>query len=111
MTSRPSTPGAAPTEPSEGDLTEPSEGDLTETLTDLTTQIAELKLELWSARDAAVGAVAQAGALRARNAELEALIHQLRVEIDRLAHVEQSITFRLGNTVVKPLKAARRLAR
>ena len=70
MTSRPSTPGAAPTEPSEGDLTE--------TLTDLTTQIAELKLELWSARDAAVGAVAQAGALRARNAELEAVIHQLR---------------------------------
>ncbi|MEI2653986.1 MAG: hypothetical protein V9G12_17895 [Microthrixaceae bacterium] len=111
MTSRPSTPGAAPTEPSEGDLTEPSEGDLTETLTDLTTQIAELKLDLWAARDAAVGAVAAAGSLRARNAELEAMIHQLRVEVARLAHVEQSLTFRVGDGVLKPLKAARRLAR
>lgn len=81
------------------------------TIEELSEEIANLKLELWSARDAAVGAVAQAGALRARNTELEALIHQLRVEVDRLAHVEQSITFRLGNTMVKPLKAARRLAR
>jgi hypothetical protein len=77
----------------------------------LTAEIAELKLDLWTARDAAMGAVANAGTLRARNAELEAHIHALRVEIDRLAHVEKSITFRLGNSVVKPLKAARRLVR
>lgn len=103
MTSRPSTPGAAPSVTSEGDLTE--------ILNDLTTEIAELKLELWSARDAAVGAIAQAGTLRARNAELEALIHQMRVEIDRLAHVEHSLTNRVGTAVLRPLKAARRLAR
>jgi len=88
-----------------------SSDDLTRSLAALTAEIADLKLELWSARDAAMGAVAQAGTLRARNAELEALIHQLRVEVDRLAHVEHSVTYRIGDRLVRPLRAARRLAR
>lgn|GEM_PF-5103727 len=79
--------------------------------TDPHDEVVELRLALWSARDAAIGAVAQAGTLRARNAELEALVHQLRVEIDRLAHVERSVTYRVGNTFVRPLRAARRLVR
>lgn len=78
---------------------------------ELAAEIAELKLELWSARDAAIGAVAQAGTLRVRNAELEQLVHQLHAEVNRLAHVEQSITFRVGQTMLRPAKAARRLAR
>lgn len=77
----------------------------------LAAEIAELKLDLWSARDAALGAVAAAGSLRARNAELEAMVHQLRSEVARLAHVERSLTFRVGDGVLRPLKAARRLAR
>ena len=88
-----------------------ADADITQTVAALTAEIAELKLELWGARDAAMGAVAQAGTLRARNAELEALVHQLRVEVDRLAHVEHSVTYRIGNTVVRPLRAARRLAK
>ncbi len=76
-----------------------------------TDELTELRLDLWSARDAAIGAVAQAGSLRARNAELEAQVHRLRVELDRLRHVEESRTFRIGATVTKPLLAARRLLR
>lgn len=74
-------------------------------------EIAELKLELWNARDAAIGAIAEAGSLRARNAELEASIHQLHTELNRLGAVEQSITFRVGAAILKPLKSARRLSR
>ncbi|NLA36836.1 MAG: hypothetical protein GX868_14295 [Actinobacteria bacterium] len=73
--------------------------------------VAQLRLDLWAARDAAIAAVASAGAYRARNAELEAEIHRLRVELDRLAHVEHSITYRVGSTALKPAKALRRLAK
>jgi len=84
-----------------------------ETTTDDTSAdaVAQLRLDLWSARDAAMGAVAEAGTLRSRIAELEAHVNQLRVELDRLAHVEQSLTFKVGSTMLKPLKAARRLSR
>lgn len=74
-------------------------------------EIDALKVELWHARDAAVNAITETGRLRARNRELEALIHQLRTELDRLAHVEHSVTFRVGNAVVGPLRSARRLLR
>lgn len=76
-----------------------------------TDELTALRLELWAARDAAFGAVAEAGTLRARNTELEALIHQLRIEVDRLAYVEKSVAFRVGNAVIGPVRAARRLAR
>jgi len=72
---------------------------------------AALKVELWVARDAAIGAIAEAGTLRARNAELEALIHQLRVELDRLARVETTLTYRVGKALLAPAKRARQLAR
>ncbi|MEZ5320827.1 MAG: hypothetical protein R2698_01865 [Microthrixaceae bacterium] len=72
---------------------------------------AALKQDLWTARDAAIGAIAQAGTLRARNAELEATVAQLHMEVRRLARVEESITFRVGDAVLKPLKVARRLTR
>ena len=74
-------------------------------------EIDALKVELWHARAAAVNAITETGRLRARNRELEALIHQLRTELDRLAHVEHSVTFRVGNAVVGPLRSARRLLR
>lgn len=76
-----------------------------------TEELVALRLELWEARDAAIGAIAEAGTLRARNRELEALIHQLRVEVDRLAHVEHSLTYRVGDKLVSPLRVVRRLSR
>ena len=39
------------------------------------------QLELWTARDAVVGVTRELGVLRARNKELELLIHQLRMRI------------------------------
>ncbi len=88
----------------------PSDNSTSE-IEELPDEIAQLRIDLWSARDAAIGAVAAAGTLRARNAELESTVRQLHAEINRLAHVEQSITFRVGASVVRPFKVARRLTR
>jgi len=74
-------------------------------------ELAELRLQLWSARDAARGAIAEAGAIKARNAELEALIGQLRAELSRLATLEQSKTYRAGKALTAPLRIARNIAR
>lgn len=74
---------------------------------ELQREVASLRVELWAARDAARGAIAEKGTLAARNRELEQLIHQLRIECDRLSQLEHTAAYRLGNVVVKPLKAAR----
>lgn len=74
-------------------------------------ELASLRTELWTARDTVLGLTAEIGTLRAERAEVDSLVHQLRVELGRLAHVEHSLTYRIGDTVVKPLKVARRLAR
>lgn len=90
-------------------ITTPSSGDDAASTED--DELTALRIQMWAARDAAFGAVAEAGTLRAKNKELEALIHQLRLEVDRLAYVERSITYRVGNAIVGPVRAARRFAR
>jgi hypothetical protein len=74
-------------------------------------ELARLRLELWTARDAAQGAIAEAGALRAKTAELEALIHQLRSELSLLSTLEDSKTYKAGRLVTAPLRIARKAVR
>ena len=71
------------------------------------TEIAELRRELWIARDAAVGAVAELGALRARLAEAEDIADQLRTELARLRAIERSRAWRAVNAVMAPLRELR----
>jgi hypothetical protein len=92
----------------------------------------ELTVELWAARDAAAGAEAAAGQLRARVRELEAELDSHRRHVDALvaevvalrervaglAAVERhrdailrSPTWRAGTIVMRPLKAVRRRGR
>jgi len=48
-------------------------------------EVGRLKLDLWGARDAAIGATAEVGTQRVRQKELEALIHQLRLQVATLS--------------------------
>jgi hypothetical protein len=95
-------------------------------------EVARLKLDLWSARDAAIGAEAAAGQLRAqvraleselddRRRHVEALlreVEQLRARIVDLEAVQahrdallRSPTWRIGTLVMRPVQAARRRPR
>jgi hypothetical protein len=95
-------------------------------------QVAQLKIDLWAARDAAIGAEAAAGQLRAtvrgleselddRRRHLEALlqeVQQLRARIADLEEVEahrdallRSPTWRVGTLMMRPVQAARRRPR
>jgi hypothetical protein len=92
-------------------------------------ELADLKLELWAARDYAIGADAAAGQLRARVSELEAeldahrrhvdaLVREVVALRDRLGGLEavaahrdamlRSPTWRLGSLVMRPVNAVRR---
>jgi hypothetical protein len=96
------------------------------------TEGADLRVELWAARDAAIGAEAAAGQLRARVRELEAELDSRRRHLDallvevgalreRLAALEaverhrdailRSPTWRVGTIVMRPLQAVRRRGR
>lgn len=59
--------------------TEPDERD--RRIDELEAEVAKLRVDLWASRDAAIGALAEAGTSRARFAEVEALVHQLRTEL------------------------------
>ena len=90
---------------------------------------AELRLELWVARDAAIGAEAAAGQLRGRVRALEselddrqrhldallAEVQALRDRVEALERVEahrdamlHSPTWRLGTLVMRPVQLVRR---
>jgi chromosome segregation ATPase len=92
-------------------------------------QVAELRIELWAARDAVIGAEAAAGQLRARvraleselddrQRHLEALLRQvdeLRQCIGELEQVHahrdamlRSPTWRIGTLMMRPVQAIRR---
>jgi chromosome segregation ATPase len=89
----------------------------------------DLRLELWTARDAVIGAEAAAGQLRARVRELEsllddrqrhieALLHEVAALRDRITALEQveahrdamlrSPTWRLGSLLMRPVHVIRR---
>jgi len=92
-------------------------------------EVAELRIELWAARDAVIGAEAAAGQLRGhvralesqlddRQRHLDALLREvddLRRRIVELEQVEahrdamlRSPTWRVGAMVMRPVQAARR---
>jgi hypothetical protein len=48
------------------------------TVEELEATVEQLRKDLWTARDAVIGAEAEAGTLKVRNRELEILIAQLR---------------------------------
>jgi hypothetical protein len=91
--------------------------------------LATLRLEVWAARDAVIGAEAAAGQLRAkvralesalddRNRHLEALLAEVAALRERIAALEvveehrdamlRSPTWRLGVVMMKPVQAVRR---
>jgi hypothetical protein len=92
-------------------------------------EVAELRIELWAARDAAIGAEAAAGQLRGRVRALESQlddrqrhldalmreVEELRARIVELEQVElhrdamlRSPTWRIGTAVMRPVQAVRR---
>jgi len=82
----------------------------------LEARIVELRQELWQARDAVIGATATAGSYRARNVELEMLVHQLRAEIARLdralgARSAGAFASKVRRAATDPAAVLRRLMR
>lgn len=51
---------------------------------ELEAEVVALKVDLWAARDAAIGATAEVGTHRVQRKELESLIHQLRLQVAAL---------------------------
>jgi hypothetical protein len=95
-------------------------------------QVAQLKIDLWQARDAAIGAESAGGQLRARVRALEselddrrrhidallAEVDQLRARILELEQVEahrdamlRSPTWRIGTLMMRPVRVVRRRPR
>jgi predicted nucleic acid-binding Zn-ribbon protein len=95
-------------------------------------QMAELRIELWAARDAVIGAEAAAGQLRGRVRALESQVDDGRRHVEallievqelrrRIADLEdvqahrdamlRSPTWRIGAAVMRPVQAARRRQR
>jgi hypothetical protein len=93
---------------------------------EVTDELASLRTDLWTARDAAIGAEAAAGQLRGRVKALEselddrqrhvaALLAEVEMLRRALAEVEghrdamlRSPTWRIGKVVMKPVQAVRR---
>ena len=80
---------------------------------------AELRLQLMQLRDHAIGATAQVGELRARLQENEAELERKSTRITRLrkeleqqdAKFRATVTWRIGNLVMLPIRILRRLLR
>ncbi len=53
-------------------------------IAELEAEVVSLKVDLWAARDAAIGAAAEVGTHRIQRKELESLIHQLRLQVAAL---------------------------
>lgn len=75
---------------------------------DENSKITELALAVLDARDYAIGAAAELGELRFRHEqarqEIDSLIHQLNI-------VHGSRTWKLGELVLKPLRAVQKVLR
>lgn len=57
---------------------------LEDRVAELEAEVVALKVDLWAARDAAIGATAEVGTHRIQRKELESLIHQLRLQVAAL---------------------------
>jgi hypothetical protein len=89
--------------------------DLAARVAELEDEVRTLRKELWQARDATIGATATAGSYKARNVELEMLIHQLRTELAKmdakLTVATGSLTGRVNAALTVPGRVARKLLR
>ena len=80
---------------------------------------AELRLQLMQLRDHAIGTTAQVGELRARLQEKEVELEKKNARISRLrkdleqqeARLRASLTWRIGNCFMLPIRVLRRLLR
>ncbi len=80
---------------------------------------AELRLQLMQLRDHAIGTTAQVGELRARLQEKEVELEKKNTRISRLrkdleqqeARLRASLTWRIGNFFMLPIRILRRLLR
>ena len=80
---------------------------------------AELRLQLMQLRDHAIGTTAQVGELRARLQEKEVELEKKNTRISRLrkdleqqeARLRASLTWRIGNFFMLPIRVLRRLLR
>jgi hypothetical protein len=82
-------------------------------IAELEDEVRSLRKDLWRARDATIGATASAGSYKARNVELEMLIHQLRVELGKtqsaLLVSQGSLSGKVNALANMPRRAARKL--
>ena len=81
------------------------------TIAALEQQIVELKQELWASRDATIGATAELGTARAKIRELEALIHQLRIQVQTQDADLRSRLVVLARGASRPARVLRRVLR
>jgi chromosome segregation ATPase len=80
---------------------------------------AELRLQIMQLRDHAIGTTAQVGELRARLQEKEVELEKKNARISRLrkdleqqeARLRASLTWRIGNFFMLPIRILRRLLR
>ncbi|HKY15593.1 MAG TPA: hypothetical protein VJM33_11770 [Microthrixaceae bacterium] len=72
-----------------------------------TDDVSALRREVWVARDAAIGATAELGTARARVAELEVLVDQLRTELARQDAEMSSRAVRIALALARPLRRLR----
>jgi hypothetical protein len=72
---------------------------------ELEATVEQLRKDLWTARDAAIGAEAEAGALKVRNRELEVLVAQLRDALAAQTRWARLVGKLTGNRYVSTLIA------
>ncbi len=73
------------------------------TVEELQATIEQLRKDLWTARDAVIGAEAEAGTLKIRNRELEILIAQLRDALAAQTRWARLVAKATGNRYVSTL--------
>ena len=73
------------------------------TVEELQATVEQLRKDLWTARDAVIGAEAEAGSLKVRNRELEILIAQLRDALAAQTRWARLVARATGNRYVSTL--------
>lgn len=85
------------------DSTEPADDAAQERIDELEATVERLRKDLWTARDAVIGAEAETGSLKVRNRELEILIAQLRDALAAQTRWDRMVARATGNRYVSTL--------
>ena len=85
------------------DSTATTDGTAQERIDELEATVEQLRKDLWTARDAVIGAEAEAGSLKVRNRELEILIAQLRDALAAQTRWARLVARATGNRYVSTL--------